>query len=197
MSVYDLDKMEKKLRKELDDARFEHTLGVRYTAAALAMCYGEDVERAQTAGLLHDCAKCIPNSKKISLCEENGIEITEAERKTPHLLHAKLGAYLARERYGVKDREILSAIRFHTTGKPDMSPLEQIIFLADYIEPMRTKAKNLGRIRRLSFTDMDSACYLVLRDTLYYLRGNKADLDNHTVVAYNYYRNLMEDEEES
>ena len=69
MSTYNLIKMQKKLKKYIDEARYQHTLGVMYTAAALAMCYGADLEQAQVAGLLHDCAKCIPNDKKLKLCK--------------------------------------------------------------------------------------------------------------------------------
>ena len=70
MKTYQLMKMQKKLKKELDEDRFQHTLGVMYISAALAMRYGADITRAQVAGLLHDCAKCIPNEKKIRLCEK-------------------------------------------------------------------------------------------------------------------------------
>ena len=82
--------IKKEVKLHLDSDRYEHTLGVMYTAASLAMCYGEDIEKAMTAGVLHDCAKGIPNSKKIKLCEKYQIEVTESEKKNPELLHAKL-----------------------------------------------------------------------------------------------------------
>ena len=88
---YDLIKIQEKLQKKLTPDRYQHTLGVMYTCAALAMCHGCNLERAMVAGLLHDCAKCIPNDKKISICEKNNIAITEAERKNPSLLHAHGG----------------------------------------------------------------------------------------------------------
>ena len=95
----------------------------------------------------------------------------------------------------MEDQEILNAIACHTTGKPGMTMLEKIIFISDYIEPNRTKAPNLERIRELAFTDIDFAVYITLRDTLLYLEQEKACLDNQTVVAYNYYKDLMENEE--
>lgn len=195
MDSYNISKMQKKLKKYIDGARYQHTMGVMYTAAALAMCHRIDVERAQVAGLLHDCAKCIPNAKKLKLCKENNIPVSEIELQTPHLLHAPLGAYIAKEKYHVEDPEILSAIMWHTTGKPDMTVLEKIIFIADYIEPLRTKAPNLEEIRALAFSNLDRAVYLTLRDTLSYLEQAKACLDNQTVVAYNYYKNLVEQKE--
>ncbi len=195
MSTYNLGKMQKKLKKYMDDGRYEHTLGVMYTAAALAMCYGEDIERAQVAGLLHDCAKCIPNEKKLKLCKQHGIPVSEIEKSSPYLLHASLGAYIAREKYDISDPEILSAIACHTTGKPDMTLLERIIFISDYIEPMRSKASNLPKIRRLAFEDLDLAVYMTLRDTLAYLETEKTALDHQTTVAYEYYRTLIEERE--
>ena len=153
--AYDLKKIKKKLKNELDESRYEHTIGVMDTAACLAMRYGADLTQALVAGLLHDCAKCIPNDKKLKLCRKNGIEVTPFEEKAPFLLHAKLGAWMAEHEYHVSDPAILSAIACHTTGKPDMSLLDKIVFIADYIEPGRNKAPGLPEIRRLSFTDID------------------------------------------
>lgn len=92
----------KRLKKELDKSRYEHTLGVMYTAASLAMAHGYDIEDAMLAGLLHDCAKCIPNDEKIKLCEKNHISINPTEYDNPGLLHASLGAFLAEHTYGLR-----------------------------------------------------------------------------------------------
>jgi predicted HD superfamily hydrolase involved in NAD metabolism len=191
----DIIKMQKKLKKYMDESRFYHTLGVMYTASALAMCHGADVERAEIAGLLHDSAKCIPNDKKMKLCKRHNIEISETERKSPFLLHAKLGAFIAETKYNVHDPEILSAIRFHTTGRANMTLLEKIIYIADYIEPMRNKAENLNEVRALAFQDLDRAVYVVMRDTIRYIEQEKSCLDNQTVLAYNYYKDVEEDKE--
>ena len=150
MAEYDLKLLQKQMKEELAGDRYEHTLGVMYTAEALAMRYDVDMTKAAVAGLLHDCAKCIPNAQKIKMCKKHDIEISELEEKNPSLLHAKLGAYIAKKAYNVEDPEILSAIRWHTTGKPDMSMLDVIIYMADYIEPNRDKAPNLKEIRKLS-----------------------------------------------
>lgn len=190
---YNLIKMQKKLKKYVDESRYVHTLGVMYTAAALAMRYDADMEKAQVAGLLHDCAKCIPNDKKLKLCRQNDIPVSSVEEKSPFLLHAVLGAYIAREKYDIEDPEILDAIACHTTGKPDMTLLEKIIFISDYIEPMRSKAENLPQIRHMAFEDLDLAVYTTLRDTLTYLEKEKTCLDNQTVMAYNYYKQLIEE----
>ena len=110
-------KIQHTLKKELDENRYHHTLGVMYTSASMAMRYDVDVQKALYAGLLHDCAKCIPSDKKIRLCEKYGLPVSSVEKENPSLLHARLGAYLAHEKYGVKDEEIIYAIESHTTGR--------------------------------------------------------------------------------
>jgi predicted HD superfamily hydrolase involved in NAD metabolism len=115
------------------------------------------------------------------------------ELQSPYLLHSKLGAYLAKEKYGVEDEEILSAIRWHTTGRPNMTMLEKIIFTADYIEPARFKAKNLVHIRWLAFHDLNQAVYQILEDTLHYLDSGKGEIDEMSRSAYRYYHNLYDE----
>ena len=148
-----IEEMRLKLVNGLDEPRYQHTLGVMYTAASMAMCHGENVENALVAGLLHDCAKCISSIDKIKLCEENGIEISETEAKNTGLLHAKLGAFLAEKEYGVTDEDILMSIRSHTTGRPGMSLLEKIIYIADYMEPGRKELPNMADVRKLELVN--------------------------------------------
>ena len=184
-----LNKIKKTLKKELDKDRYEHTLGVMYTSACLAMANGYDMEKAQLAGLLHDCAKCIPNEKKLKICVKNNIPVTQVEKDNPFLLHAKVGAFLARVLYEVEDEEILHAISVHTTGAPAMNTLDKIVFIADYIEPKRDKAANLKEIRKTAFEDLDEALKMILCDTIHYLNGSKNDknIDPMTLETYHYY----------
>lgn len=186
--------IEKKLRKELDKDRFLHTIGVMYTAAALAMAYGCDQEKAMYAGLLHDCAKCIPNDKKLQLCVKHKIEVSPSEQESPFLLHAKLGAYFAREKYNISDPEILHAILVHTTGAPEMSLLDKIIYIADYMEPNRTKAKNLPIVRERAFQDLDGTILLILESTLEHLKKGKGVTDPMTEKAYEYFKHLNKED---
>lgn len=189
----ELTEIRKLLKKELDKDRYEHTKGVMYTAGCLAMAHGYSIEKAMLAGLLHDCAKCIPNDKKLSLCEEKHVLITEVEQKHPYLLHAKLGARLAEDIYGVTDTEVLHAIKVHTTGAPDMSVLDKIIYLADYIEPNRNKAPNLPYVRELAFKDLDACVAQVLYDTLCYLANGKGEIDETTQITYEYYKHFRKE----
>lgn len=190
MGKYDFIKIKKKLSKYLDEARFEHTMGVMYTCAALAMVYGYDLEDAQAAGLLHDSAKCIPNKKKLKLCSQHDIPVSDFEKDHPFLLHAKLGAYVAESKYDIKNEEILTAITYHTTGRPEMGLLEKIVYISDYIEPMRDKAPNLSRVRKIAFEDLDECMYEILKDTLEYLGENPKEIDSMTRDAYVYYKEI-------
>ncbi len=190
MEKYHLKEMEEKLRKDLDENRYRHTMGVMYTAASLAMAYNCDLKQAQTAGLLHDCAKCLSDKQKIKLCQKNHVPLTQFEIHHPYLIHAKLGAFLASKEYGVKDQDILHAIAYHTTGRENMSTLEKIIYIADYIEPGRSKAFRLDVIRQLAFHDLDECMYEILTDTLEYLGNRTRDIDQMTVRAFQYYKNL-------
>ncbi len=179
--------IKKKVKKMLDKERYQHTLGVAYLASSLAMCYGLDPERLFTAGLLHDCAKNIPNEEKYSLCKQYKIKLNEVEKRAPYLLHSKLGAYIAEKDFGIKDKEILNAIRYHTTGRPDMSLTEKIVFVADYIEINRTEAPNLKEIREMAFHDIDDAVRKILIDTLDYLSKGSRPVDPTTKETYDFY----------
>lgn len=197
MGRYDIDKLKQKLIKKVDEARFTHSIGVAYTAAALAMvhCKSEDtsefIEKALVAGLLHDYAKCFNGEEMIEKCEKHNIAMSEIERENPFLLHGKLGAYYVREKLDIKDEDILGAITWHTTGKPDMSLLEKIIYTADYIEPGRDKAVHLTILRTLAFTDLDRCIYQISDDTLNYLSGRMRCIDDMTVSTRDYYKEIV------
>ncbi|HJB90217.1 MAG TPA: bis(5'-nucleosyl)-tetraphosphatase (symmetrical) YqeK [Candidatus Eisenbergiella merdigallinarum] len=189
MKEPDIRKIRKSMEKVLDPKRYEHTLGVAYTAAALAMRYGEDINNAVLAGMLHDCAKCLTNEKRLAICEKYNIAVNDAEHKNPYLLHAKVGSFLAMKKYGVTDKDVINAILNHTTGRPGMSLLEKIIWVADYIEPGRKQAPNLALIRKMAFEDLDQALLTALKDTLEYLHAGKMEVDTMTQRTYDFYRN--------
>ena len=176
------------LKKKLTPKRYVHSIGVEYTAATMAFVHGEDVKRARVAGLLHDCAKCIPIEDKLKKAEKFGLPISDCERENPDLLHGKLGAYYAEKKCGVTDPEILSAISYHTTGKPEMTLLEKIIFVADYIEPNRRMIRELPEIRKEAYTDLDACIVHILRNTLEYLDEKDTVIDDLTEKTYQYYR---------
>lgn len=180
--------LSKCMKKKLDDKRYLHTLSVANTAGCMAMRYGIEPQQAYLAGLLHDNAKCIPHEKKLALCAKYGVVPSPVECENPDLLHAKLGSILAAEKYGIKDEEIISAIAYHTTGKPDMTLLEKIIYIADYIEIHRKPLPNMERIRQLAFTDIDACMLMILESTIRFLSEKRASVDEITLKTYEFYK---------
>ena len=181
------DKMISRLKSKINDRRFEHSLGVEYTAACMAMVHGADVEKARIAGLLHDCAKCLPTKEKLEKAKKHKLAVSKFEESNPDMLHGKLGAYYAKARYEVDDEEILDAITYHTTGRPNMTLLDKIIFVADYIEPNRKMIRDMEQIRVEAFSDLDKCVIHILKNTLDYLSDTVDDMDYMTQMTYNYY----------
>ena len=182
----------KHLETKLDPMRYEHSLSVSYTCMNLAMRYGYDLDKAEIAGLLHDCGKRYSDEIILKKCIKHGISFTPEEEETPAVLHANYGAWLARHKYGVQDPEILSAILYHTTGRPAMGTLEKIVYIADYIEPRRYKAADLPVIRALAYEDLDETMYQILKGTLEYLGKKKSKIDPMREKACAYYREIHE-----
>lgn len=170
--------------------RYEHSLSVSFTCMALAMRYGYDLEKAELAGLMHDCAKRYTDNELIARCQKHGIELTEEEIKAPAVIHAIYGAWLAKSKYGIQDEEILSAIRWHTTGKPQMTLLEKIVYIADYIEPRRDRASDLNEMRYQAFQDLDQTMYAILTGTVTYNEKKSGSVVSITKQAAEYYSNV-------
>ena len=144
--------------------RIPHVLGTEQEAIRLAIRYGADVEKARVAALLHDCTKKLDMPEQLALCRQYGIELDELEQKALKLLHAKTGAAIAREVFGVDD-EIYRAIWWHTTGHADMTLLEKIIYLADYIEPSRD-FPGVNDLRACVYEDLDRGMLMGLEMTI-------------------------------
>ena len=157
------------LRKRLKPSRFAHTMGVAYTAAELASLNGIYPGKAYIAGLLHDCAKNLSDEKLKKLAEVSGAD--EEEMAVKPVLHAPVGAYVAKERYGVVDNEVLCAIRRHTVGAEDMSLLDAIVYVADMIEPGRKYFDGLERARALARRDIFRAAALCGKLTRSFNKG--------------------------
>lgn len=191
--------MNKEIRNIIDDLskymsrkRLRHSIGVMYTAGCLAMRYKSSLHDAYLAGILHDCAKEYDDSELISMCRKNNIEITDYEMANPFLLHGKAGAYIAEEKYGIKSPDILGPIIFHTTGRAGMTLPEQVIFVADYIEPNRKPFDGLEQVRHTAFLDIDKTCALIIDNCIKYLNGKGCkDMGADTVKTYDYYKKYI------
>jgi len=185
--------LEEKLQNKLVPKRYLHTLGVAYLSASLAMCHGVSHRDALVAGLLHDCAKNYPEEEMLKDCLKRNIPLTEHEKCIPELIHAAYGAYLAKEEYGIVQEDILLAVRNHTLGRPKMSKLEQIVYLADYFEPERTQPTTppLDEIRKIAFRNLDEATLLVSENCMHYLESAGKEVDPMTYKVYEYYKKIV------
>ncbi|MDO4439311.1 MAG: bis(5'-nucleosyl)-tetraphosphatase (symmetrical) YqeK [Eubacteriales bacterium] len=191
--MYDFTLLREEIKSNLPSKRYEHTLGVSYTACALAMAHQEDIYKAQLAGLLHDCAKAYKGEELIKLCLKHGIKLTDSAIAASQVVHAIYGAYLAEQKYNIKDEDILNAVRYHTTGRSDMSKLEKIVYIADYIEPLRNQVSNLNEIRELAFKDLDLCMYTILKQTVDYLSEHTSNIDEDTISALLFYKEKAND----
>lgn len=173
------------LKKNMTPERFAHTLGVMETAVALAKRYGVDEEKAELAAMVHDCAKDLPEAEQLNLAREFGILLDEISVVETALVHAPLGAALARIKYGIEDQDVLRAVRVHTIGDTDMTTLDKIIFLADYIEPGRN-FPGVDRLRKAAFEDLDQALILACNSTIKHVIDEGGLLHPRMVEARNY-----------
>jgi predicted HD superfamily hydrolase involved in NAD metabolism len=166
--------------------RYAHTLRVARVAQSLARAHGESPPRARLAAMLHDVARLYSSEDLLRACTARGMVIDEFERQNPIVLHARVGAELARERFGVTDEGVLSAIRLHTLGAPRMSPLDAIVFLADGLEPGRDFPERASYLRT-AYRDLDRAVAAVLRSSVRYLRQKGLGVAPQTEAALGWY----------
>ena len=169
----------------LDEHRVAHVAGCESEAVRLAMRWGEDPELCAEAAILHDITKRLSQDQQLQYCEKYGIIIDNFERENARLLHARTGAALARDLFGVDDT-VYEAIRWHTTGKPDMTRFEKILYLADYIEPTRD-FEGIEALRALAFEDLDAAMALGLGMTIGEIRRSGREVYIDTLKAFDWY----------
>ncbi|WP_078428868.1 bis(5'-nucleosyl)-tetraphosphatase (symmetrical) YqeK [Alkalihalobacterium alkalinitrilicum] len=171
------------VKPHLTEHRYSHTIGVMDTAIQLAKQVGVNEKQAEIASIFHDYAKFRPKEEMRQLILEKRLG-EEFLIYGDELLHAPCGAYWVEHEVGIKDQEILSAIRYHTTGKPKMTLLEKVIFLADYIEPGR-HFPGVEEVRLAVTENLDHACILSLRNTMIFLMKKQQLVYPDTLAAYN------------
>ncbi|GMG97240.1 bis(5'-nucleosyl)-tetraphosphatase (symmetrical) YqeK [Tepidimicrobium xylanilyticum] len=174
-----------KLKKDIGTNRFEHSLRVMKTCEELAEHYGCSVEKARIAGLLHDCGKLQGEINLLKMVSDFGIILDNVMKINKDLIHSPLGAEIARRKYKIEDCEILNAIRYHTTGRENMTLLEKIVYIADLIEPGRD-FNGVEEIRRLVYEDLDKALLYALDNTLAFIISRGKIIHLNTVKARNH-----------
>lgn len=178
-----------KIKNILPEKRFNHSLEVAKEAKKLANFYGVDEEKAFLAGILHDCAKYFPKEKIFEICEQNNFELDEIIKKQIDIAHSFIGYFVAKNDYNIKDKEILNAIKYHTTGKANMSLLEKIIYIADYIEPTRKFFIGIDKARYLAYKNIDEAMLFILENTIKFNQEKGRIIHYLSKEAYNFYKN--------
>jgi nicotinate (nicotinamide) nucleotide adenylyltransferase len=188
---YDLEKFNEVLKTKITFMRYLHTQGVMHTAAALAMRYQVNISHAMTAGVLHDCGKYPTLEAQQEDIERYNIILSDDERQLTSLIHAPLGAYLAKNEYGVTEESILNAILYHSTGRPNMTMLEKIVYIADYIEPYRGDDWNYQMIRDIAFIDINKAVYKCAELTIASLKERNREVGEMTVKTLEFYGDFI------
>ena len=145
------------LKRDLTPHRYLHTIAVAETAERLSKRFGVAPERAYLAGILHDCAKSMTLEDMVRLSDEMGVDADDFERNSDAIMHAPAGAARAEKEFGIRDREILSAVRKHTVGGTGLTQLEKLIYVSDFIEPNRKPFEGLEDARKLAETNLDEA----------------------------------------
>lgn len=187
---YSLEEISSMLSETLKPKRFLHCQSVAFTAASIAMANGiKDVTPFLYAGLLHDCAKYMWDKEFTDYCRENHIRFSEDEERLPFLLHGKVGAHLAKTKYGITNKDILRAIENHTEGRPDMSFLELAVYLADHMEPLRVfeTVPPLDEIRKLTYTDPEKAAYFLMKNINEFLVSKDRFVTPDSIKTFEYY----------
>lgn len=180
------------LKENLNEERYIHSLGTAQCAKELAEKYSMDTEKAYTAGLLHDCAKCFSNEKLLEIIKNN-LDVEEAEMLNYKTLHAPVSAHYAKEQFGVEDSEILSAIRWHTLGRLEMTDFEKIIFLADKIEPNTRDKEYSEKIKNYLKEDngLNKALLKCYKETIKSLVKRDLKICLLTIEIYNKLEDLV------
>lgn len=172
------------VKEQITEHRYLHTIGVMETAIKLANRYGEDEKKAETAAIFHDYAKFRPKEemKRIIIKENMSSDLLLFDAE---LWHAPVGAYLVEQEVGITDLDILSAIKYHTSGRVNMTLLEKIIYLADYIEPGRN-FPGVDEVREVAEVDLDLAIIMAIRNTISFLLKKNQMIYPETFLTYNF-----------
>lgn len=184
--MYSVDEMKTLLKKRLSKKRYNHSLNVADAAYKLAEQEGEDTHKAYIAGLLHDICKEDDQEQQLALALKGDMNLSGAELSSKALWHGPAGAYFIKKELGITDPDIMYAVRYHTIGRPGMTKLEEIVYLADLISDDR-EYKDVDRMRKLAYTDFPKAMYEAVRYSLMTAVKKENYVPEGTLELYNQY----------
>lgn len=179
-----------KLKNKQTEKRFEHTLRVEKVAIEMANIYGANVQAVSIAALLHDYAKKYDNEKKAKLVKKYELQLNEAENLNIDLVHGRLAAEIGKDKFHISDIDIINAVSYHTTGRPNMSMIEKIIYIADFVEPGRDLFSGMAKARELARENLDEALLKILLLTLNHVIDQGGIIDPRTEKAYEFYYSI-------
>ena len=186
VKLLSVEEIKKYLKENLKESRYNHTLGVCEIALELAELNGVSKEKAEIAALAHDVAKNLSKEEMMKIIKDNNIILSNVEKENMNLWHSIIAPIVAEEKLGITDEDILDAVRWHTTGKEDMSVLTKIIYIADMIEPGRS-FPGLEDIRKETFEDLDKGVYTGLTHSIQFPLSKNLLIDENTIKARNYF----------
>jgi len=175
------------LAENVPQSRIKHVLGVEEMAIALARQHQVDVQKAAQAGLMHDLAKYFKPNRLLEIAKAEGMVLDSVDEANPHLLHADVGAVVARTQFGITDQDVLTAIANHTLGRPDMDPLSCIVFLADSLEPGRGDTAELNTLRQRSQHNLQQAVWMTCDYSFKYLLDTHRLIHPRTLLTRNWF----------
>lgn len=184
MKPLEIKEIQRILKEAIGAKRYIHSLGVMDTAIKLASKYNYNTDKAALAGLIHDCGKLKDDKEILKMAKKTGIIQDNVMTNNPALIHGPLGAIIAKEIYGINDRDVLDAVRYHTTGRVRMSLLDKIVYLSDYIEPYRS-FHGVKEVRELAYLDLDKALLMSMENTIVHIINKGLLLHHDTVSARN------------
>ncbi|MEA4846431.1 MAG: bis(5'-nucleosyl)-tetraphosphatase (symmetrical) YqeK [Clostridiaceae bacterium] len=183
--MLDLNSIMKYLENSISPKRYIHSINVSKTAKKLAEYYEGDAAKAEIAGLVHDCARDLDSSLQLDCLKKEGIAADDLTLSVKELLHGPAAVHICRKVFAIEDEEILNAVRYHTTGKENMSLLEKIIYLSDFIEPARS-FPGVEEMRGLAFRNPDKALLMAFNSSIEYVLSKNGFLHIDTIMARNY-----------
>lgn len=175
------------LTENLPKPRLSHVMRVEQMSVELADCHGLNVDKAAAAGLLHDTAKYFKSDRLLAMARAEGLKLDDTFCDNPRLLHADVGAIVARDEFGVTDTDILRAIANHTLGQPNMDGLSCVVFLADGLEPGRGHSSELNQMRQVSYQDLHTAVWMSCDYTIRQLLEAKKPIHPRAIATRNWF----------
>lgn len=174
-----------------NERRFWHSISVALTAVTLGDTYGVDKDDCLIAGLLHDYCKSLNYEELLSWCKDYNVNLSEEDKLSDGCIHGFLAAKVCKDKFNIND-QVYNAIYYHTCGRPNMTMLEKVIYMSDFIEPLRRFRDKVSDIRKLTFTDIDKAIITATEMTLSFLEKRNKYIHSNTIKTHEYYKNLVE-----